>query len=124
MRIFKTKAFARWMRKEGLKDAKLLNAIRELESGQFDANLGGSVYKKRIALPGRGKRGSVRTLIAFHSGDRAFFVFGFSKNERANIDVLELRALKLMAKTLLEKSNAKLKNDLEAKVLIEVRNDG
>lgn len=124
MRIFKTKAFARWMRKEGLKDARLLNAIRELESGQFDANLGGSVYKKRIALPGRGKRGSVRTLIAFHSGDRAFFVFGFSKNERANIDVLELRALKLMAKTLLEKSNAKLKNDLEAKVLIEVRNDG
>jgi hypothetical protein len=124
MRIFKTKAFARWMRKEGLKDARLLNAIRELESGQFDANLGGSVYKKRIALPGRGKRGSVRTLIAFHSGDGAFFVFGFSKNERANIDVLELRALKLMAKTLLEKSNAKLKNDLEAKVLIEVRNDG
>jgi hypothetical protein len=124
MRIFKTKAFARWMRKEGLKDARLLNAIRELESGQFDANLGGSVYKKRIALPGRGKRGSVRTLIAFHIGDRAFFVFGFSKNERANIDVLELRALKLMAKTLLEKSNAKLKNDLEAKVLIEVRNDG
>ena len=124
MRIFKTKAFTRWMRKEGLKDAKLLNTIRELESGQFDANLGGSVYKKRIALPGRGKRGSVRTLIAFHSGDRAFFVFGFSKNERANIDVLELRALKLMAKTLLEKSNAKLKKDLEANLILEVQNDG
>ena len=124
MRIFKTKTFARWMRKEGLKDARLLNAIREMEDGQFGANLGGNVYKKRIALPGRGKRGSVRTLIAFHNGDRAFFIFGFAKNERANIDVLELRALKLMAKTLLEKSNTKLKKDLEANLLVEVQNDG
>ncbi len=124
MRIFKTKTFARWMRKEGLKDARLLNAIREMEDGQFDSNLGGNVYKKRIALPGRGKRGSVRTLIVFDSGDRAFFIFGFAKNERANIDVLELRALKLMAKTLLEKSNTKLKKDLEASVIVEVQNDG
>ena len=112
------------MRKEGLKDARLLNAIREMEDGQFDAILGGNVYKKRIALPGRRKRGSVRILIAFHRGDRAFFIFGFAKNERANIDVLELRALKLMAKTLLEKNNTKLKKDLEANVFVEVQNDG
>ncbi len=124
MRIFKTKTFARWMRKEGLRDACLVTTVEELEFGQFDADLGGKVYKKRIALQGRGKRGSVRTLIAYQDGDRAFFMFGFAKNARRNIDANELAALKLMAKALLEKSNVKLKKDLEAKILIEVSNDG
>jgi len=124
MRIFKIKTFARWMRKEGLRDTCLAAAVEDLEIGQFDANLGGKVYKKRIALPGRGKRGSVRTLIAYQGGDNAFFMYGFAKNVRHNIDADELAALKLMAKSLLEKSGAKLKKDLKAKILIEVRNDG
>ena len=124
MRIFKIKTFARWMRKEGLSDACLVTAVEELEIGHFDANLGGKIYKKRIDLPGRGKRGSVRTLIAYQDGDRAFFMYGFAKNERRNINADELAALKLMAKALLEKSGLRLKKDLEAKILIEVRNDG
>ena len=124
MRIFKTKTFARWMRKEGLRDASLVTAVEELEISHFDADLGGKVYKKRIALPGRGKRGSVRALIAYQDGDRAFFMYGFAKNVRGNIDADELAALKLMAKTLLEKSGVKLKKDLEAKILIEICNDG
>ncbi len=124
MRIFKTKTFARWMRKEGLKDAGLVNAVGEMEDGKMDANLGGQVFKKRVAFPGRGKSGSARTLIAYKNGERAFFMFGFSKNEKANIDSSELRALKLMAKTLLGKSDAKLKKDLDAKILIEVDTDG
>ncbi len=124
MRIFKTKTFARWMRKEGLRDAGLVTAVEELKIGQFDADLGGKVYKKRVALPGRGKRGSVRTLVAYQGGDRAFFMYGFAKNVRRNIDADELAALKLMAKALLEKSGVKLKRDLKAKILIEVCNDG
>jgi hypothetical protein len=55
MRIFKIKTFARWMRKEGLRDSGLVTAVEELGNGQFDANLGGKVYKKRIALRGRGR---------------------------------------------------------------------
>ena len=43
---------------------------------------------------------------------------------RRNIDADELAALKLMAKVLLGKSGVKLKKDLEAKILIEVCNDG
>ena len=124
MRIFKTKTFARWMRKEGLKDAGLVTAVEELKIGQFGADLGGKIYKKRIALPGRGKRGSLRALIAYQDGNRAFFMFGFAKNVRGNMDADELAALKLMAKVLLGKSGVKLKKDLEAKILIEVCNDG
>jgi len=112
------------MRKEGLKDAALITAVKEMENGQFEANLGGKVYKKRIALPGRGKRGSVRTLVAYQNGAQAFFMVGFAKNERGNMDANELVALKLMAKVLLEKSGEKLRRDLEAMNLIEVSHDG
>ena len=124
MRIFKSRTFARWMRKEGLDDAGLVDAISEMGEGQIGANLGGKIYKQRVALPGRGKSGSVRALIAYQNGERAFFVFGFAKNVRANIDANELKALKLMAKTLLAKSNAKLQKELEAKILIEVNSNG
>jgi hypothetical protein len=41
--------------------------------------------KKRVGLAGRGKRGGVRTLVATNKGKRWFFVFGFEKNERANV---------------------------------------
>ena len=69
--------------------------------GLVDADLGGGVYKKRIALPGRGKSGSVRTLLATNRHNRWFFVFGFEKNERANISTKELEALQLLADDLL-----------------------
>jgi len=78
----------------------------------------------RIALPGRGKRGSVRTLIVYQNGTRGFFFFVFAKNERSNIDTNELAALKLLAKALLEKSNAKIEKDLKTKNLIEVIDNG
>ena len=120
MHAYKTKIFARWARKEGLNDDALLDAVDEMENGEIDVDLGGKVYKKRIALPGGGKSGGVRTLIAFQDGDKAFFMMGFAKNERANIKDDELKALKIMAKTLLEKSAKKLKTDVDEKILIEV----
>jgi hypothetical protein len=63
-RILKTRTFSRWMRKTLLEDAMLRKAVEEMERGLVDADLGGSIFKKRIALPGRGKSGSTRTLIA------------------------------------------------------------
>ena len=101
-----------------------IGGLTQNEAGKIDANLGGGVYKKRVALPGRGKSGSVRTLIAYHHGEKAFFVFGFAKNVQPNISAVELKALKLMAKVLLNKSDANLKKDLKAKILIEVDING
>jgi hypothetical protein len=75
-KIFKTRVFERWMQKVELSDALLLNAVDEMERGLIDADLGGGVFKKRIALPNRGKSGSVRTLIATNKNDRWFFVLG------------------------------------------------
>lgn len=123
MKIYKTKWFHRWAAKEGLTEAVLCAAAVELDQGLGDA-LGGYVYKKRVALPGRGKRGGARTLVAFRRGRAAFFMYGFPKNERANIEDDELKALRLLAKELLGYSEQGLAKAVEAGELIEVNDDG
>ncbi|WP_363322845.1 type II toxin-antitoxin system RelE/ParE family toxin [uncultured Alcanivorax sp.] len=85
MRIFKNRPFSKWASKEGLNDALLLAAVDEMERGLIDANLGGHVVKKRVAVGGQGKSGGMRTLLAYRVGDKAFFVYGFAKSARANI---------------------------------------
>ncbi|TNE36994.1 MAG: type II toxin-antitoxin system RelE/ParE family toxin, partial [Alphaproteobacteria bacterium] len=81
MRIFKTKWFTRFARKEGIDEITLRLAILNAEQGLIDADLGGGVIKQRISRPGEGKSGGHRTIILFRSGDKAFFVFGFSKSD-------------------------------------------
>lgn len=101
MRIFKNKPFSKWAIKEGLHDDLLLSAVEELEQGLIDADLGGYVVKKRLAIGDRGKSSGLRTLIVYKSGDKVFFVYGFAKNTRSNIRIEELKALKRLAKELL-----------------------
>ena len=119
MKIYKTKWFRKWAAREGLTDTVLHKAVKELEKGLADA-LGGHVYKKRVGLPGRGKRGGVRTLIAFRQSERAFFMYGYPKNERANINRDELDALRLLAKELLSYSEQGLAKVVRAGELTEV----
>lgn len=49
VRIYKTRYFSRWTSKERLSDSSLIEAIVELEGGLVEANLGGGIYKKRVA---------------------------------------------------------------------------
>src|SRR5580704_14012059 len=97
MAIYKTRSFARWARKEGLGDEALCLAVEEMSHGLFEANLGGNLFKKRIARPGQGKSGGFRTIVATNLKSRWFFVYGFAKNERDNIDDDEQAALKKLA---------------------------
>ena len=96
-RIFKVRAFTRWAKKEGITDKALRKAVAEMRKGLIDANLGSGVYKKRIAVSGRGKSGGARTIVAFKTDSHTFFLFGFLKNERDTIDGKELKALKQFA---------------------------
>lgn len=123
MHVFKTRQFDRWARKEGVTDPMLWAAVIEMENGLIDADLGGHVVKKRIALPGRGKRGGARSLLAYRLGDCAFFVYGFAKNERDNIDDRELKALKLLASALLGWTPEQTGHALREGALIEVIHD-
>lgn len=85
------------MRKTELTDKALCDAVTEMKSGLIDADLDGGVVKKRVAVPGRGKSGGTRTLLANNKDDRWFFVFGFEKSERGNISSKELEALQKIA---------------------------
>lgn len=124
MRIYKNKAFSKWAIKVGLKDSVLRNAVEEMERGLIDAKLGGRVVKKRVAVSGKGKSGGVRTLLAYKAETKAFFIYGFAKNVRANIKADELKALKLYAATLLGYSNKELDKAVKSGVLIEVTDNG
>lgn len=123
MRILKNKAFNKWAAKEGIRDDALRTAVDEMARGLVDAELGGQVFKKRVATTGRGKSGGVRTLLAYKAGDKAFFVYGFAKNTRSNIKDDELGALKKLAKELLGYTNRQLKQAIERGALIEVNGD-
>jgi len=124
MRIFKNKHFARWATEVGLTDKILIRAVQEIDDGLFDANLGGSVYKKRVSVTGQGKRGAFRTLLAYKRDNLAFYVYGFAKNQRANIGTKELKALKRLAKEYLRYSKKDLNKAIKTRVLIEVcKND-
>ena len=122
-RVFKTRYFNRWMEKTELTDALLLNAIEEMKRGLIDADLGGGVFKKRVALPNRGKSGSVRTLIATNKNERWFFMLGFEKNQQENIGVKEFRFLKDFAADLLTISEPRLLNALKSKDLLEISHE-
>lgn len=101
-------------------DDLLCRAVDEMLNGLIDADLGGGIFKKRIALPGRGKSGSARTLLATNRDDRWIFVFGFEKNERANISDKERDALRMMAKDLLGLTATQLQEAISEGTLLEV----
>jgi hypothetical protein len=56
MRVFLTKWFARYSRREGISESSLRDAIERAEGGLIDADLGGGLIKLRIAREGKGRR--------------------------------------------------------------------
>ena len=97
MTIYKTRWFDRWARKQDLGTRILCEAVREMQAGLYEADLGGGLLKKRIARPAQGKSGGFRTLVATNKGSKWFFVFGFPKNVRSDIDKDEEHSLKKLA---------------------------
>lgn len=124
MSVYITKEFARFARKAGLAEARLLQAARDVAAGRHDADLGGGVFKQRVARDGGGKSGGFRTIILFRVGGHSFFAHGFAKNDKANVSAKELEALKRLAGVFLGFSEKQLEAARAAGDLIEVRSDG
>jgi hypothetical protein len=120
MEVFKRKDFARWQVAQRLSDGMLCQAVEEMRRGLVDANLGGELYKKRVAAHGMGKRGGYRTLLSARIGDRYVFLHGFAKSDKANITVEEKKALQFAGRVLLELSPVALGRALRSGVLMEV----
>ena len=122
-RIFKTKTFSKAFSKSDLSDVDLLNAVKEMEQGLYEADLGGYVYKKRIAIGNRGKSQGARTIVATKLGRFWFFIFGFKKKERANINNVELAHLQKVAELHLGLTADQIDQLIQDKSLIEVKYD-
>jgi len=120
VRVLKLKAFARWARKEGLADGLLRVAVREMRSGLVDADLGGGLFKKRVARPGGGKSGGYRTILAADLRNRWVFLHGFAKSERDDLDDAEVRDWKRLARSYLALDEGLLDRLIDAGRLMEV----
>ncbi len=123
IRIFKNKWFFRFARKENIEDADLCEAIRNSEKGLIEADLGGGVIKQRIARAKEGKSGGYRSIILFRSGDKAFFVYGFTKSKRDNIRKDELTGFRALADEMLGYNEATLTRSLKSGAIVEVKCD-
>ena len=102
MLYLKTKYFARWAKKEGISDKILFRTIHELEQGLYEADLGHHLYKKRITLPGRGKRGGGRTILFYQKNEKIVFCLGYSKNRKGHFDKEDQKGLLCLSKNLLK----------------------
>lgn len=124
MSVYKTKEFARFARKAALKEQGLLEAANAVAAGYWDADLGGGVFKQRVAREGGGKSGGFRTIVLFRSGRHSFFVHGFAKNQKANVAPRELKALKVLADVLLGLDAEALRRAIAEGEISKVTKDG
>jgi hypothetical protein len=120
VRIFQTRWFAKFTRKEKIEVVRLQEAIERAEQGKIDADLGGHIIKQRVARRGEGRSGGYRTLIAFRTPSRSIFLYGFAKNEKENISEEEMDDLKKLTRRLLNYNDSELEQAMAATELIEV----
>jgi hypothetical protein len=121
MRIFKVEWFVKFALKESISDATLRDAVDRAERGLIDADLGGGVIKQRVARPGAGKSGGYRTIILFRTKTRAIFAYGFAKQDKANLNAIEMVTFKRAAKLALAFSDQQIELEIKAGRLFEVK---
>jgi hypothetical protein len=118
MKRFVTRHFSKWAKKSSISDLSLLRAADDLEKGIFAANLGGNVYKIRIARESKGKSSGFRTILAYVKNVRIVFLYGFAKNERDNISAKELAGFKKLSRDYLALDSFQLDHATKTGILI------
>lgn len=121
MKKLMTKHFSKWASKQQIYKNDLLLALTEVQDGNFEAGLGGHIYKKRIKFKGQGKSGSGRTIICYKKGNRAIFIHGFAKNQKSNLSKKELSIFKELSRILLNLSTKEMLIAITNGDIIEVK---
>ena len=111
-RIFSTPAFDKFARKSRIEDERLIDAVDRADRGLIYADLGEGVIKQAVARANESAARGFRTIVGFKTDSRAFFLFGFAKNESENITANALREFRMISARLTALSNA----DIEALV--------
>jgi hypothetical protein len=117
------RAFRRWAIRVAVSRAELQDAAARLERGLIDANLGGNLHKQRIALPGRGRSGGARAIIATRFAGIVVFLYGFEKNERESVTEREIELYRGIARELLAMNENQTACALAEGVLWEVTDE-
>ena len=120
MRVFKSTWFARFADKEGITDGELIEMVNRLEVGQAEADLGGGVYKLRLARSGEGKSGGYRIIVFFRSEDITFYYYAYPKAVRANINEKELKSFKKLSKGYLAMDDGELTEAVINREFVEI----
>lgn len=92
-----------------------------MERGLTGDSLGSYIFKKRVALAGRGKRGGARTIVIFKQGDVALFVYGYAKNDKADLTNREEEQLRIFAKSFMTLTQSERSAKREAGELFVVK---
>jgi hypothetical protein len=122
-RVFKLKTFARWARKL-LSNEQLCRAALEIMNGQYEADLGKGLCKKRIAVDGQGKRGATRTLVAKEGLHGVFFMAGRQKSDPGtDFSDANVAQAQLLGQALQAASATQLNALVEEGVLKEICHD-
>jgi hypothetical protein len=106
----------RFARRFGIGEQEIWDTV----NGPCDADLGGGVFKFRLARDGESSSGGARALIAMKAGQRAVLMFGFEKKDLANIKQDELRGYRKAARIYLGYNNAEIAAIVKQKALIEI----
>ena len=117
IRVFAIKGFFRFARRMHVSEATLWETVLSPPN----ADLGGGLYKFRIARPGEGARGGGRALVALKVGCRAILMFGWEKKDMENVVPRELKVYRNLAKRYLEFSNDEISIAINGGILQEIR---
>jgi hypothetical protein len=115
-RAFKTKRFSKNAKIAHITDGDLCDAIQEVMAGQ-SVDLGGGVYKKRL------NKNQHRSIILAKGGEYWVYEYLFAKNDRDNIDDVELEMFRLLAKGYQALKKPQLAKLIEEKHLLEICHD-
>lgn len=120
MYYLKNKYFTRWARKQGITDRALLEVIHEFENGLFEANLGNNLFKKRIALAGRGKSGGTRTILFYQKHKKLIFCFGFEKSQQDSLTGADVKSINKLSEAYQITTEEGLIGDIKDGKFIEI----
>ena len=107
-RILLIPDFARFVKRERISEATLVDAIERVERGLIDADLGGDLLKLRLPRPGQGRSGGYRTVVACRVGETAYFILGFAKADLDNVGDAMLVDLRRTARGFLDLTEGEL----------------
>jgi hypothetical protein len=129
MRVFLVPQVAKLMDNERLPESALCRTAREVLAGTLgagEADLGGGLFKKRVARHGAGKSGGYRIIVAYKQlkTERVLFAYAFAKNAASTLTPQGHEALAKVAQVFLTAGDEQAAARLASKDVTEVECNG